>query len=417
MHLSMVEFRVVYDAYHGLSCKAIGAGTTSPASTVTTCRSRLPECDVGSASWPMSGKLIECRMSAETVDYRLRTLRRATMSLIDDVRNYECWLRRKCDVVEEGLRKKHDRMAKDAFKFFRATCFRFARKVRNILPDLAEAPTAPAVGDAHIENWGTWRDAEGRLVWGVNDFDEAADLPYTYDLLRLAVSARFAGERQGAHGRDPRRLSRRPVKPASAFRRRRVFLDAVPGPPAGGEAWGVPRRAREPGGHRSASSRGPRPSGGVAEGHDSDPLRCLATWGRLARTASLRRDRDLALRASRTGGQGARAVCLVLGIGGPECHPPVPVDGGRQVSRAGSVLNRALQVRDSADRAGFRQNRPRRRGCACLRVRPPRRDGRRPRRHPPGRRDRRSGDPPGSQCKGRGLASRRVAGSRERRST
>lgn len=114
------------------------------------------------------------------------------MSLIDDVKDYECWLRTKCDVVEEGLRKKHDRMAKDAFKFFRATCFRFARKVRNILTDLAEAPTVPAVGDAHIENWGTWRDAEGRLVWGVNDFDEAADLPYTYDLLRLAVSAPLA---------------------------------------------------------------------------------------------------------------------------------------------------------------------------------------------------------------------------------
>jgi hypothetical protein len=49
-----------------------------------------------------------------------------------------------------------------------------------------------AVGDLHAENFGTWRDAEGRLAWGVNDFDEAAELPYTNDLVRLATSALLA---------------------------------------------------------------------------------------------------------------------------------------------------------------------------------------------------------------------------------
>jgi len=49
-----------------------------------------------------------------------------------------------------------------------------------------------AVGDLHIENFGTWRDAEGRLVWGCNDFDEAYPLPYTLDLVRLATSAHLA---------------------------------------------------------------------------------------------------------------------------------------------------------------------------------------------------------------------------------
>ena len=64
----------------------------------------------------------------------------------------------------------------------------------DLLPELGDAPRVPSVGDAHIENWGTWRDAEGRLVWGVNDFDDAAILPYTYDLLRLATSALLSGE-------------------------------------------------------------------------------------------------------------------------------------------------------------------------------------------------------------------------------
>ena len=44
------------------------------------------------------------------------------------------------------------------------------------------------VGDLHVENFGTWRDVEGRLVWGVNDFDEAYALPYTNDLVRLVAS-------------------------------------------------------------------------------------------------------------------------------------------------------------------------------------------------------------------------------------
>jgi hypothetical protein len=49
-----------------------------------------------------------------------------------------------------------------------------------------------AIGDLHVANYGTWRDAEGRLIWGINDFDEAFPLPYTIDLVRLASSALVA---------------------------------------------------------------------------------------------------------------------------------------------------------------------------------------------------------------------------------
>jgi hypothetical protein len=55
-----------------------------------------------------------------------------------------------------------------------------------------------AVGDLHIENFGTWRDVEGRLIWGINDFDEAWRLPYTNDLIRLATSALLAPAACGA---------------------------------------------------------------------------------------------------------------------------------------------------------------------------------------------------------------------------
>jgi uncharacterized protein (DUF2252 family) len=54
-----------------------------------------------------------------------------------------------------------------------------------------------AVGDLHVENFGTWHDTEGRLVWGVNDFDEVARMPYATDLVRLVTSAIFAKRENG----------------------------------------------------------------------------------------------------------------------------------------------------------------------------------------------------------------------------
>jgi hypothetical protein len=63
-----------------------------------------------------------------------------------------------------------------------------------VCPDLAKGPQVLAVGDLHVENFGTWRDLEGRLIWGVNDFDEAHPMSYANDLVRLAVSAHLASE-------------------------------------------------------------------------------------------------------------------------------------------------------------------------------------------------------------------------------
>ena len=114
------------------------------------------------------------------------------MSFIKENEKFEAWLRRQCAVVENDLEHKHERMAKDEFSFLRATFFRWANKIEFICRELAETPSILSVGDLHVENYGTWRDAEGRLVWGVNDFDEAAEIPFAYDLTRLATSVRLA---------------------------------------------------------------------------------------------------------------------------------------------------------------------------------------------------------------------------------
>src|SRR5205809_6794101 len=120
------------------------------------------------------------------------------MSFRKDNDAYDAWLARHCDVVKKDVRHKHKRMTKTPFIFLRATYFRWAKKIGTWCPEVIDAPKVLAVGDLHLENFGTWRDADGRLVWGVNDFDEAAHMPYTLDLVRLATSALLAHGKQGA---------------------------------------------------------------------------------------------------------------------------------------------------------------------------------------------------------------------------
>ena len=109
-----------------------------------------------------------------------------------DNKAYEAWLRTHCSVVAKDLRSKHEQMAEKPFKFLRATYFRWAKTIEHVCPELENSPRVLCVGDIHMENFGTWRDAEGRWVWGVNDFDEGAVMPYAFDLVRLATSIRLA---------------------------------------------------------------------------------------------------------------------------------------------------------------------------------------------------------------------------------
>ncbi len=112
--------------------------------------------------------------------------------ITDATRSFERWLGELTRLRRDDLDYKHQQMAADAFSFLRATFYRWAELWQEELPELADAPRVLAVGDLHVENYGTWRDAEGRLIWGVNDFDESTNLPYTFDIVRLATSAGLA---------------------------------------------------------------------------------------------------------------------------------------------------------------------------------------------------------------------------------
>jgi hypothetical protein len=116
------------------------------------------------------------------------------MNVVKATREFEAWLGHRTEIVQRDLRLKHKNMKAEVFPFLRATFYRWAQVWPSVCPDLAKAPHVLAVGDLHVENFGTWRDIDGRLIWGVNDFDEAFPLSYANDLVRLIVSAELAAE-------------------------------------------------------------------------------------------------------------------------------------------------------------------------------------------------------------------------------
>jgi uncharacterized protein (DUF2252 family) len=107
---------------------------------------------------------------------------------------FESWMRKRTDVSKRLLKKKHGEMGEGPFPFLRSTFYRWAEQWPRVCPELAERAddVLLAVGDLHVANFGVWCDSRRRQVWGVNDFDEACELAFTSDLVRLATSALLA---------------------------------------------------------------------------------------------------------------------------------------------------------------------------------------------------------------------------------
>ena len=118
------------------------------------------------------------------------------MKIFKATRKYEKWLRKQVDVFEEDLASKTQLIATDPFTFLRGTFYRWMQLFPEVCKKAADAPVVLSVGDLHAANFGTWRDLKEELIWGINDFDEAAYLPYTQDLVRLATSVGLASETQ-----------------------------------------------------------------------------------------------------------------------------------------------------------------------------------------------------------------------------
>lgn len=96
-----------------------------------------------------------------------------------------------------AFRVKFRKMAASAFAFYRGTAALFYHDLdqdRRGGPYLDERTSRVWIhGDLHAENFGTYMDAQGRLIFNVNDFDEAYVGPFTWDLKRFAASVALIG--------------------------------------------------------------------------------------------------------------------------------------------------------------------------------------------------------------------------------
>ncbi len=111
---------------------------------------------------------------------------------------------------------RYSRMSQSAFTFYRGAAALMAF-------DLAQTPISrirvPLCGDCHLLNFGGFATPERNLVFDVNDFDEASDGPWEWDVKRLATSIAIAGRALGLRG------SERDVATLACLREYREAID------------------------------------------------------------------------------------------------------------------------------------------------------------------------------------------------
>jgi uncharacterized protein (DUF2252 family) len=105
----------------------------------------------------------------------------------------------------ERLALKYAAMRRGAFPFLRASCHLFYDRLPAD-PLLAEAPAAWCCGDLHLENFGSYKGDNRLAYFDINDFDEAALAPLSWDLLRFITSVLVGAKDMGLRKREARAL-------------------------------------------------------------------------------------------------------------------------------------------------------------------------------------------------------------------
>ncbi|MBB3083197.1 DUF2252 domain-containing protein [Geodermatophilus sabuli] len=90
----------------------------------------------------------------------------------------------------DAFRTKFRKMAADPFAFYRGSACLFYADMAQQQDDWSDERTSRVwiQGDLHAENFGTYMDGSGRIVFDVNDFDEAYLGHVSWDLRRFAAS-------------------------------------------------------------------------------------------------------------------------------------------------------------------------------------------------------------------------------------
>jgi len=97
-----------------------------------------------------------------------------------------------------AFRHKFRKMAAEPFTFYRGSACLFYADMAELPDEWTDERTSRIwiQGDLHAQNFGTYMDSEGTLVFDVNDFDEAYLGAYTWDLRRFAASMALLGWRK-----------------------------------------------------------------------------------------------------------------------------------------------------------------------------------------------------------------------------
>ena len=112
-----------------------------------------------------------------------------------------------------AFRGKFRKMAANPHAFYRGTACLFYADVTRAEELWADRDNRIWIhGDLHVENFGTYLNSDGLMVFDVNDFDEAYLGHYTWDLQRFAASLALLGWQKALPEDDVRRLIGRYVR-------------------------------------------------------------------------------------------------------------------------------------------------------------------------------------------------------------
>lgn len=106
----------------------------------------------------------------------------------------------------ELLAMKYEKMAESPFVFLRGACHLFYAA----LPEHALLHTAPLAwccGDLHFENFGSYKGNNQQVYFDINDYDEGALAPLTWDILRLLTSLQCGAEALKVSKEEARKIS------------------------------------------------------------------------------------------------------------------------------------------------------------------------------------------------------------------
>lgn len=107
-----------------------------------------------------------------------------------------------------AFRAKYRKMAADPHAFYRGSACLFYADVTDEEDPFTDDRSGRiwVHGDLHVENFGTYLNSDGRLVFDINDFDEAYLGRFVWDLQRFAASLALVGWQKALPEEDVRRL-------------------------------------------------------------------------------------------------------------------------------------------------------------------------------------------------------------------